>query len=167
MIVQDAIERAQKEVPGIQGAYRITGDRPPIERDPGSPLLAALSKTVEQTTGAPAQVSYFTGYTDTAVIAGTRSNHNCMSYAPDRSRWRTSLTSGCRAMISSASRRCLQTCCYRYRASHRQNRNASNAVHLAHRRTIPRNDLIKIIGKSTTSKLSVVSRLSTKPISIR
>lgn len=82
MIVQDAIERAQQEVPGIQGAYRITGDRPPIERDPGSPLLAALSKTVEQTTGAPAQVSYFTGYTDTAVIAGTRSNHNCMSYGP-------------------------------------------------------------------------------------
>ena len=82
MIVQQAIERAQQEVPGIQGTYRITGDRPPIERDPGSPLLAALSKTVEQTTGAPARVSYFTGYTDTAVIAGTRSNHNCMSYGP-------------------------------------------------------------------------------------
>ncbi|WP_286684035.1 M20 family metallopeptidase [Collinsella sp. UBA1693] len=81
-IVQDAIERAQREVAGIQGAYRITGDRPPIERDSSSPLLAALSKTVEQTTGAPAQVSYFTGYTDTAVIAGTRSNHNCMSYGP-------------------------------------------------------------------------------------
>ena len=77
MIVQQAIESAQREVPGIQGTYRITGDRPPIERDPGSPLLAALSKTVEQTTGAPAQVSYFTGYTDTAVIA-----HNCMSYGP-------------------------------------------------------------------------------------
>lgn len=55
---------------------------PPIERDPSSPLLAALIKTVEQTTGAPAQVSYFTGYTDTAVIAGTCSNHNCMSYGP-------------------------------------------------------------------------------------
>lgn len=55
---------------------------PPIERDPGSPLLAALIKTVEQTTEAPAQVSYFTGYTDTAVIAGTCSNHNCMSYGP-------------------------------------------------------------------------------------
>lgn len=82
MIVQQAIERAQQEVPGIQGTYRITGDRPPIERDPGSPLLAALSKTVEQNTGAPAQVSYFTGYTDTAVIAGTCSNHNCMSYGP-------------------------------------------------------------------------------------
>lgn len=81
-IVQDAIERAQQEVAGIQGTYRITGDRPPIERDPGSPLLAALIKTVEQTTGAPAQLSYFTGYTDTAVIAGTCSNHNCMSYGP-------------------------------------------------------------------------------------
>ena len=74
---------AQQEVAGIQGTYRITGDRPPIERDPGSPLLAALIKTVEQTTGAPAQVSYFTGYTDTAVIAGTYSDYNCMSYGPE------------------------------------------------------------------------------------
>lgn len=82
MIVQQAIEKARQEVPDIKGTYRITGDRPPIECDPGSPLQAALSKTIEQTTEAPAQVSSFTGYTDTAVIAGTCSNHNCMSYGP-------------------------------------------------------------------------------------
>ncbi len=81
-IVQDAIERVQQEVAGIQGTYRITDDRPPTSATPGSPLLAALIKTVEQTTGAPAQVSYFTGNTDAAVIAGTCSKHNCMSYCP-------------------------------------------------------------------------------------
>lgn len=27
-------------------------------------------------------VSYFPGYTDTAVIAGKLQNHNCMSYGP-------------------------------------------------------------------------------------
>lgn len=81
-LVQQAIERAQREVPGIQGSYRVTGDRPPIERDPRSPLLAALRETVEQTTGQPALVSFFTGYTDTAVIAGTCRNGNCMSYGP-------------------------------------------------------------------------------------
>lgn len=81
-VVRHAIQGAQGEVPGTQGSYRITGDRPPIERDPDSPLLAALGKAVERATGEPAQIGYFTGYTDTAVIAGTCSNRNCMSYGP-------------------------------------------------------------------------------------
>lgn len=32
--------------------------------------------------GTPAEVGFFTGYTDTAVIAGICANHNCMSYGP-------------------------------------------------------------------------------------
>lgn len=32
--------------------------------------------------GEPAEVGIFTGYTDTAVIAGRCGNHNCMSYGP-------------------------------------------------------------------------------------
>ncbi len=55
---------------------------PPIERGPGSPLLAALIKTVEQTTGTPAQVSYVPGYMETAGIAGTCSNPNCRRDGP-------------------------------------------------------------------------------------
>ena len=32
--------------------------------------------------GEPAEVGIFTGYTDTAVIAGKTGNRNCMSYGP-------------------------------------------------------------------------------------
>ena len=79
--VEAAIVRAEERVPGNRGSYKITGDRPPIERDPGSPLLAALLSAAEEE-GAPAEVGFFTGYTDTAVIAGTCGNKNCMSYGP-------------------------------------------------------------------------------------
>lgn len=79
--VEAAIARAEERVPGNRGSYEITGDRPPIERDPGSPLLAALLSAAEEE-GAPAEVGFFTGYTDTAVIAGKTGNRNCMSYGP-------------------------------------------------------------------------------------
>ena len=79
--VEAAIAHAEERVPGNRGSYEITGDRPPIERDPGSPLLAALLSAAEEE-GAPAEVGFFTGYTDTAVIAGTCGNKNCMSYGP-------------------------------------------------------------------------------------
>ena len=68
-------------MPGNHGSYEVTGDRPPIERDPTSPLLAAL-RAAADAEGTPAEVGFFTGYTDTAVIAGTCGNHNCMSYGP-------------------------------------------------------------------------------------
>ena len=80
-IVKDAIAAAEAEVPGCHGSYVITGDRPAIERDPDSGLLAAL-RAACGSCGAPAEVGFFTGYTDTAVIAGTCGNHNCMSYGP-------------------------------------------------------------------------------------
>ena len=79
--VEAAIARAEERVPGNRGSYKITGDRLPIERDPGSPLLAALLSAAEEE-GVPAEVGFFTGYTDTAVIAGTCGNKNCMSYGP-------------------------------------------------------------------------------------
>lgn len=81
-IVKEAITHAEQTVPGNHGNYVITGDRPPIERDPASPLAAAILNATKQTTGAPAEISAFTGYTDTAVIAGKCNNHNCMSYGP-------------------------------------------------------------------------------------
>lgn len=80
-MVEEAIASAEAEVPGCHGSYVITGDRPAIERDPGSGLLAALRGACEAC-GTPAEVGFFTGYTDTAVIAGTCANHNCMSYGP-------------------------------------------------------------------------------------
>lgn len=81
-IVQDAIAAAESEVEGCHGSFVITGDRPAVERDPASPLLAELLESTADVTGTSAEVGIFTGYTDTAVIASTCQNHNCMSYGP-------------------------------------------------------------------------------------
>ena len=81
-IVEEAIAQAEEEIPGVHGAYKITGDRPSIERDPSSPLLAALKSAADSVTQGDTNIGFFTGYTDTAVIAGMCRNHNCMSYGP-------------------------------------------------------------------------------------
>lgn len=87
-------------------AYTVTGDRPAIERDPNSPLLAALKHAADDTTDADTTVGFFTGYTDTAVIAGKTGNRNCMSYGPGRSRSHTSPTNMCPTPISFAAKTC-------------------------------------------------------------
>lgn len=81
-VVEEAINIAQKEIPGVKGSYIITGDRPYVEKDSQSPLLASLKSVCDEITGTDTQVGSFNGYTDTAVIAGTLGNHNCMSYGP-------------------------------------------------------------------------------------
>ena len=81
-MVERAIAAAEAAVPGCHGSYTVTGDRPAIERDPGSPLLATLKHAADNVTGADTAVGFFTGYTDTAVIAGKTGNRNCMSYGP-------------------------------------------------------------------------------------
>ena len=81
-MVQQAIVAAEAAVPGCHGSYTVTGDRPAIERDPASPLLAALKRAADDVTSADTTVGFFTGYTDTAVIAGKTGNRNCMSYGP-------------------------------------------------------------------------------------
>ena len=81
-MVEQAIAAAEDAVPGCHGSYTVTGDRPAIERDPGSPLLAALKHATDDMTGVDTAVGFFTGYTDTAVIAGKTGNRNCMSYGP-------------------------------------------------------------------------------------
>ena len=81
-VVEQAIAGAEAAVPGCHGSYTVTGDRPAIERDPDSPLLAALKRAADDVTDADTTVGFFTGYTDTAVIAGKTGNHNCMSYGP-------------------------------------------------------------------------------------
>ncbi len=81
-MVEQAIAVAEAAVPGCHGSYTVTGDRPAIEHDPGSPLLAALKHAANSVTDADTTVGFFTGYTDTAVIAGKTGNRNCMSYGP-------------------------------------------------------------------------------------
>lgn len=81
-MVEQAIAGAETAVPGCHGSYTVIGDRPAIERDPSSPLLAALKRAADDATDADTTVGFFTGYTDTAVIAGKTGNRNCMSYGP-------------------------------------------------------------------------------------
>ena len=81
-MVEQAIAVAEAAVPGCHGSYTVTGDRPAIEHDPGSPLLAALKHAANSVTDADTTVGFFTGCTDTAVIAGKTGNRNCMSYGP-------------------------------------------------------------------------------------
>ena len=81
-LVERAIVAAEAAVPGCHGNYTATGDRPAIERDPSSPLLATLKCVTDDVTDADTTVGFFTGYTDTAVIAGKTGNRNCMSYGP-------------------------------------------------------------------------------------
>lgn len=81
-MVEQAIAVTEAAVPGCHGSYTVTGDRPAIERDLSSPLLAALKRAADDVTGTDTTVGFFTGYTDTAVIAGKTGNRNCMSYGP-------------------------------------------------------------------------------------
>ena len=81
-MVEQAITAAEAAVHGCHGSYVVTGDCPAIERDPSSPLLAALKRATDDTTNVDTTVGFFTGYTDTAVIAGKTGNRNCMSYGP-------------------------------------------------------------------------------------
>lgn len=81
-IVKRAAEAAKKAVPGIRTDWKITGDRPYVEKHEGSPLLAALREADASVTGRMPVTGPFPGYTDTAVIAGILGCENCMSYGP-------------------------------------------------------------------------------------
>lgn len=83
---EEAVERAAaamaEAVPGARATWKVTGDRPPIERDPASQLLAALEATTERVCGDAAPIDIFTGYTDTAVVAGKTGMREFLSYGP-------------------------------------------------------------------------------------
>ena len=81
-IVEEAVKAAEAEIAGVRGSYLITGDRPYVEKDSSSRLLASLKSVCDRVTGEDTPVGSFNGYTDTAVIAGTLGNCNCMSYGP-------------------------------------------------------------------------------------
>lgn len=81
-LVEEALDGAAEAVPGCSGTYTVTGDRPPVERDPNSRLLAALEEASLAEMGAEAPVDVFTGYTDTAVMAAATGNLEFLSYGP-------------------------------------------------------------------------------------
>jgi succinyl-diaminopimelate desuccinylase len=81
-LVKKSARLAENTVSGAKVSWQITGDRPYIEKNEDSRLLAQLKEACETVTGVPVQVSAFNGYTDTAVIAGKLGNRECMSYGP-------------------------------------------------------------------------------------
>ncbi len=81
-MVKKAAEHAQRTVPKTKVTFEVTGDRPSIEMDETSELYRKLQDACRAVTGRPAETGVFPGYTDTAVIAGTLGNRNCMSYGP-------------------------------------------------------------------------------------
>lgn len=81
-LVREAVAEGLAAAPGAECDVEVTAMRPAIERDDGSFLLARLKSAVEEAAGAPLPVSFFPGYTDTAVIAALTGNKNCMSFGP-------------------------------------------------------------------------------------
>lgn len=81
-MVEKAIKSATAAVPGVSVKWELTGDRPYIEKDDNSYLLQKLKAAGQEVVGEPVTVSFFPGYSDTAVIAGKLKNSNCMSYGP-------------------------------------------------------------------------------------
>jgi succinyl-diaminopimelate desuccinylase len=81
-IVDAAITHAEKVVTKTHGFYKITGNRPAISSHINSPLLLAICKSTQHICGEKADLKIFTGYSDSAVVAGKCHNPNCASYGP-------------------------------------------------------------------------------------
>ncbi len=81
-LVEEAIAEGCAKVPGTSCEYTVLAQRPAVEKDDGSYLLKMLRAATAEVTGEEAPVDFFPGYTDTAVIAATTGNRNCMSYGP-------------------------------------------------------------------------------------
>lgn len=81
-LVEEAIAEGCANVPGTSCTYTVLAQRPAVEKDNDSYLLKMLRTATKDVTGEEAPVDFFPGYTDTAVIAATTGNRNCMSYGP-------------------------------------------------------------------------------------
>ena len=81
-LLEEAIAEALAAVPGARCDYTLTSRRPPIEKNDNSLLLKKLRSAVVAVTGAELPVTFFPGYTDTAVIAALTGNRNCISFGP-------------------------------------------------------------------------------------
>ena len=80
-MAHEAVAEAMEKVPGVTFDVHVLSGRPPIAKDPDSPFLKYVKDAVEKVTGT-VEEGLFAGYTDTAVIAATTGNINCISYGP-------------------------------------------------------------------------------------
>lgn len=81
-VVENAIKIAEERVPGSKGTYDAFASRPFVEDNEDSYLLAKLRESSQKILGKEVNLIFFTGYTDSGVIAGSTGNKECMSYGP-------------------------------------------------------------------------------------
>lgn len=81
-LVREAVAEGLAAVPGASCDCSVVAQRPAIEKDDGSFLLARLQEAVAEAAGGALPVDFFPGYTDTAVIAAMTGCRNCMSFGP-------------------------------------------------------------------------------------
>ena len=81
-LIEEAIKDAKAAVPGSKFTYEITAKRPVVLHDKEAPLYKELASVAAQVLGKEPAVDFYTGYTDTAVVASTFNNPNCMSFGP-------------------------------------------------------------------------------------
>ncbi|MGI5966108.1 MULTISPECIES: M20 family metallopeptidase [Anaerotruncus] len=81
-ILDEAIADAEAVVKGVKVTYDIIAQRPPIERDPDAKLYNAAIDAYRKVLGEEPVINFFSCYTDAAVIAGSLSNPNTMSFGP-------------------------------------------------------------------------------------
>ena len=81
-LVDEAIAEVLEAVPGVSCERAVTARRPAVEKDENSVLLAQLRAAAAEVMGAEPPVTFFPGYTDTAVIASLTGCRNCMSFGP-------------------------------------------------------------------------------------
>lgn len=81
-LVDEAIREGLAVSPGVTCEYTVTARRPPIERDEDAFLLKKFRSAAAEVTGEELPVTFFPGYTDTAVIAALTGCGNCLSFGP-------------------------------------------------------------------------------------
>lgn len=81
-LVKEAVEEGLAVRGGVTCDVDVTAQRPAIRRDDGSAMLKCLREAVEEVTGKAAEVDFFPGYTDGAVVAALTGNRDCVSYGP-------------------------------------------------------------------------------------
>jgi len=81
-LIDSAKLAAEHYIPGVRIKCESTGSRTYIKKDNNSYLLKELRNVCKDVNGVVAELSVFTGYTDTAVIAARHNNINCASYGP-------------------------------------------------------------------------------------
>lgn len=81
-LVDEVIEEAKREVPGIIATAKLLSSKPCVPIYPDSELMNALIKAARETMNMELKPYVMTGYTDSGVVAALTGNQNCLSFGP-------------------------------------------------------------------------------------